>query len=75
MSTPSAHPAAPPAKKKWSVIGAVHASKYLGTVEAETREEAEALAEKLDQGVSMCHQCATECEDPEIVGLMIDEEI
>lgn len=58
---------------KWTVTGAIHAGKYIGTVEAETKEEAEKLGWNLPGcGVSLCHQCANECEDPEIVELVID---
>ena len=48
---------------KWEVV----ASKYLGTVEAETEEEAEDKGLELGTcHVSVCHQCAVQVEDPEI---------
>jgi hypothetical protein len=59
---------------KWAITGAIHGGKYLGTVEAATKEEAEALGWTLPTcGVSLCHQCSNECEDPEIVELIVDE--
>lgn len=54
-------------KRKFSVYGVVSAGKYLGDFEAETKEEAIKLAlESEAASVSLCHQCAGECEDPEI---------
>lgn len=58
---------------QWTVTGAIYAGKYIGTVEADTKEEAEKLAWKLPGcGVSLCHACTDECENPEIVELIID---
>ena len=52
---------------KWYAYGVVAGGKYLGEVEAETKEEALKAAWNLDSlGVSLCHQCASECEDPEV---------
>lgn len=53
-------------KKRWRVYGIVTGSKYLGEFEAETAEEAEQMAVNENGYVSLCHQCADECEDPEI---------
>ena len=50
---------------KWAVFGKVVGSKYIGSYEAETAEEAIELAQK-DAYVSLCHQCSGECEDPEV---------
>jgi hypothetical protein len=57
--------------KKWSVNAAVHGSKHLGVYEAATAEEAERMAEK-HASVNLCHQCADEVIDPEIVELIVD---
>ena len=53
-------------KKRWRVYGIVTGSKYLGEFEAETAEQAEQMAMDESGFVSLCHQCAEECEDPEI---------
>lgn len=53
--------------KRWSVVGVVKGSKYLGEFEAATAEEAVQMALESDAAwVSLCHQCSGECEDPEI---------
>jgi hypothetical protein len=51
---------------KWQVTATVTGCKSLGEFEAETEEEAIALAE-ISEGVyiSLCHQCADECSDAE----------
>lgn len=52
---------------KWRVTAKVVGSKYLGEFEAKSKREAEALAfESEKAGISLCHQCADECEDPEV---------
>ena len=52
---------------KWSVVGSVTASKYLGEFEADTKEEAEQMAiESEAAAVSICNHCNSECEDPSI---------
>jgi hypothetical protein len=62
------------AKKKWDVTGVVTGSKYLGTYEAETEQEAIEMALNSDRaGCSLCHQCTTECEDPEIESAVASE--
>lgn len=54
-------------EKTWRCYGVVTGSKYLGEVQAATETEAKAKAfEQLECGVSLCHQCSDECEDPEI---------
>jgi len=61
--------------KKWSCNATVVGGKYLGVVEAETREEAQGKADKLaDAGVSLCHQCSGQCESPQITEIYVDEE-
>ena len=58
--------------KRWHVHGVVSASKYLGTVEAETEEEALKKAEELDSvSVSVCHHCSSQVEDPEITEITV----
>ena len=62
-------------KKKWAAYGAVSATKYLGIVEAETEEEAKALAWELDTAsVSVCCQCSDEVSDPEVTDIVVEEE-
>lgn len=52
---------------KYNVYGTVVGSKYLGVFEASSAEEAVEKALQSDEAyVSLCHQCAGECEDAEI---------
>ena len=61
-------------KKKWRCSGTVVGGKYLGEVEAATKKEAMDLAEQLESVcVSLCHQCTSECEDPEITEIAVEE--
>lgn len=55
--------------KKYSVYGKVIGSKFLGTVEAADDHELHEKVQKLehDAWVSLCHHCAGECEDAEVV--------
>ena len=53
------------APKKYRAYGIVTGSKYLGEYEADSPEEAEEMALN-KSNVFLCHQCADECEDPEI---------
>ena len=60
---------------KWNITGAVRGSKYLGIFEAETKEQAIEMALNSDEcHVSLCHQCSSECEDPEIDEVFAEEE-
>ena len=61
--------------KKWSVHAKITGSRYLGEVEAKTKEEAEEKAEKLadENSVSLCHQCSDQIEDPEIESCYVEE--
>lgn len=60
---------------KWICYGAVSGTKYLGTVDAETAEEAEEKAWKLDKAcVSVCHQCSSEISNPEIDFISVEQE-
>lgn len=58
---------------KYRIYGTVTGSKYLGEVEAESKEEAEEAAwEQLDTSVSLCWQCSGEINDPEIDEVVAD---
>jgi len=50
---------------KFNVYGSVVGSKFIGTYEAKTRDEAIDKASR-DAHVSLCHHCATECENAEV---------
>ena len=61
--------------KTWSVHGQVSAGRFVGTVEAETKEEAEKAAWKeLDMGVYLCHQCADQAEDAAVTEIVVEED-
>ena len=51
--------------KKWSVSASVVGTKWIGDYDAETGEEAIKMAYN-DAHVSLCHACASECEDPAV---------
>ncbi len=54
--------------------GAVVGTKYLGEVEAKSEEEAIEKAFELDTCfVSLCHQCSSETEDPEIQEITVEK--
>jgi hypothetical protein len=57
---------------KFNVYGTVQASKYLGEFEAATPEEAEELALEANGHCSVCHQCTSEIEDPEIIKCTVE---
>lgn len=54
--------------RTWRCYGHVHGSKYLGEVQARSAKEAQekAFEELAECHVRFCHQCTSECEDPEI---------
>ncbi len=52
---------------KFRVYAVVSGGKYLGTFEAENAKEACEKAENDDDGISLCCQCSSEIEDPQIV--------
>lgn len=53
--------------KRWDCYGVVKGTKYLGTFEADTADEAKILAgNSAVAGVRLCHHCDAQCEDPEI---------
>lgn len=58
---------------KYGVYATVVGTKYIGEVEAEDTYEAEELAwEHPNLTVSLCHQCSSECEDPEVDGIALE---
>lgn len=60
--------------KKWRVYAVVHGSKYVGTFEARSAKDAEEKAWKSSGAyVSLCHQCSSECEDPECTEMSVEE--
>lgn len=60
---------------KWSCNGAVSGGKHLGYVDAETEEEAIEKAWRLNEiYISLCHHCAGECEDAEVVRIDVYKE-
>ncbi len=60
--------------KLFRVCGVVTGSKYLGEFRAKTAEEAVEMALDSDAAyVGLCHQCAEECEDPEVSSATADE--
>jgi hypothetical protein len=59
---------------KFSVYATVTGSKYLGDFEADTKEAAIEQAEASGAAwVSLCHQCDSECEDPQAHDLIAEE--
>lgn len=58
---------------KYNVYGTVTGGKYLGEFEADTPDAAKDMAMASDaNSVCLCHQCNSECEDPEITELHAD---
>jgi hypothetical protein len=58
---------------KYQVGGAVHASTWVGTFEANSPEEAIERAYEAAH-VSVCHQCAEKISDPEVACLWAEDE-
>ncbi len=60
---------------KYSVYAAVVGSKFIGEFEANSKEEAIALAEVSDAAWPMlCHQCSDQCSDPACTDFIAEEE-
>ena len=59
---------------KYNVYGKVSGTKFLGTFEASSPEEAECAAMKANGSVNLCHQCASECEGPDITECIVERE-
>lgn len=57
---------------KYSATGSVAGGKWLGIFEAENAEAAEDAAIAVGY-VSLCHQCASECENAEITDVTVHE--
>ena len=61
---------------EYHCYGIINSSKYLGTVEADSKEEAIEKASGLDSCyVSICHQCSREVNDPEISHIEVDPKV
>ncbi|MFD2334653.1 hypothetical protein ACFSR7_35875 [Cohnella sp. GCM10020058] len=59
---------------KYSVYGYIRTSKFIGEFEAATKEEAEQMAWDSDEAyVSVCHHCARQVQDPEIISMDVEE--
>lgn len=58
---------------KYSVYGRVVATKFIGEFEADSEEEAIKMAED-EAYVSVCHQCSSEVDDPEVDELFAEEQ-
>ena len=58
---------------KYSVYGKVVATKFIGEFEADSEEKAIKMAEE-EAYVSICHQCSSEVEDPEVDELFAEEQ-
>lgn len=59
---------------RFRIYGIISASKYIGEVEANTKEEAEEKAwSHENMGCCVCHQCTSEVEDPEILEIELEE--
>lgn len=60
--------------KRYRAYAEITGGKYLGEVEAESKDKAEEVAWELESaGVSLCHSCSEECEDAEIAGITVEE--
>jgi hypothetical protein len=58
--------------KTYNVYGTVVGGKFIGTFKAKTKKEA--LEKALDHvHVSLCHHCASECENAEVDKLTAEE--
>lgn len=60
---------------KYGVYARIVGSKYIGTFEADSPQQArdKAFASNATH-ISFCHQCSEECEDPEIERLDVEIE-
>lgn len=60
--------------KRYRAHATVTGGKYLGEVEANSLSEAKEIAFELRSAcVCLCHSCASECEDPEITEIIVEE--
>jgi hypothetical protein len=61
--------------KTWVVTATVTGSKYLGTINAETKREARIIGEALHSNyISLCHQCSDQCEDATVTEVFVEEQ-
>lgn len=59
--------------KRYRAYGTVEGSKYLGEIEARSREEAMQKAWELDSvSVGLCHHCNRQCEDAQVVEIYVE---
>ena len=59
---------------KFAIYGKVVGTKYLGEFEAKSAEDAITQAEaNSDTYVALCHQCSSQCEDPEVVEMTAEK--
>jgi len=59
---------------RYRVFALIAATKFLGTVEADSLEEAEDRAGDLDCSINLCHQCCTECDGADVTELVVKRE-
>ena len=60
--------------KKFRVTGTVSGSKVIGEFEAESKEDAIRQASESDEAdANLCHSCANECDDAQILEFDADE--
>lgn len=52
----------------------MHASTYIGEFEAATAQEALKIAQDSGPYVSVCHQCAQDISDPEVVSITVENQ-
>ncbi|MFD1206657.1 hypothetical protein ACFQ38_16290 [Sporosarcina contaminans] len=59
---------------KYRMYGVLDATKYLGEVEAENKEQAEEKAwESDEQHVSICHHCSGEFDLGDMIRVIVEE--
>ena len=59
---------------KFRVYGKVVGTKYLGTYEAKTKQDAIEQGVKKEGFISLCHHCSKECEDAEVTNITAEKE-
>lgn len=60
--------------KRYRAHAQVVGGKYLGEVEAESPQKAKEMASELDSAcVTLCHACASQCEDAVIAVITVEE--
>lgn len=56
--------------KVWNVYAQISGGQFIGQVEADTKEQAQELADKLEVDTSLCWSCAAKIEDPEVTEII-----